>query len=55
MPGTTDEWPNWSIALPAGIEEIESDPRPRRIAGMLRRDGGDDDAEPPGTERGRSR
>jgi 4-alpha-glucanotransferase len=55
MPGTTDEWPNWSIALPAGIEEIESDLRPRRIAGMLRRDGGDDDAEPPGTERGRSR
>ncbi len=37
MPGTVDEWPNWSIALPVSIEEIESDPRPRAIADLLNR------------------
>ncbi len=37
MPGTVDEWPNWSIALPASIEEIKSDPRPRAIAELLSR------------------
>jgi 4-alpha-glucanotransferase len=26
-PGTTDEHPNWSIALPSSLEEIERDPR----------------------------
>ncbi len=25
MPGTTDQWPNWSIALPTPLEEIEAD------------------------------
>ncbi|HEX3623578.1 MAG TPA: 4-alpha-glucanotransferase [Acidimicrobiales bacterium] len=37
MPGTTDEWPNWSIALPLSLEEIEADPRPRAVAAALER------------------
>ena len=37
MPGTTDQWPNWSIALPASLEEIEEHPGPRRVAGALAR------------------
>ncbi len=37
MPGTVDEWPNWSIALPVTIEDIKDDPRPRAIAGLLNR------------------
>lgn len=37
MPGTIDEWPNWSIALPLTLEEIERDPRPRRVAEALDR------------------
>jgi 4-alpha-glucanotransferase len=37
MPGTTDEWPNWSIALPATLEDIRHDPRPAAIARHLRR------------------
>jgi len=40
MPGTTDQWPNWSIPLPLPLEEIEADPRPRRIADLLRRSPG---------------
>src|SRR5581483_7451166 len=31
MPGTVDAWPNWSIALPAPLEEIETD---RRVRGL---------------------
>ena len=38
MPGTVDEWPNWSIALPVPLEELEDDPRPRAIADALARD-----------------
>ncbi|HEX6597118.1 MAG TPA: 4-alpha-glucanotransferase, partial [Acidimicrobiales bacterium] len=38
MPGTTDEWPNWSIALPCTLEELEQDPRPARLAAVLRRE-----------------
>ncbi|MDQ6724966.1 MAG: 4-alpha-glucanotransferase [Actinomycetota bacterium] len=37
MPGTIDEWPNWSIALPLTLEELESDPRPRAVAAALDR------------------
>lgn len=37
MPGTVDEWPNWSIPLPEGLEEIEADPRVAAIAARLRR------------------
>ncbi|MGI8810481.1 MAG: 4-alpha-glucanotransferase [Acidimicrobiales bacterium] len=40
MPGTLDEWPNWRIALPLTLEEIESDPRPRAVAAALDRKGG---------------
>ncbi len=39
MPGTVDEWPNWSIALPMPLEEIMADPRPRVIADALDRRG----------------
>jgi 4-alpha-glucanotransferase len=38
MPGTTDEWPNWSIALPLPLEELEDHPGPCRVAQALRRD-----------------
>jgi len=37
QPGTTDEWPNWSLALPVPLEEIEADPRVRLIAEVLAR------------------
>ncbi|HEX7276182.1 MAG TPA: 4-alpha-glucanotransferase [Acidimicrobiales bacterium] len=40
MPGTVEEWPNWSIALPAPLEELMADPRPRAIARSLNRDRG---------------
>ena len=39
MPGTTDEWPNWSIALPQTLEEIEQLPLAGRIAEHLRTGG----------------
>jgi 4-alpha-glucanotransferase len=26
MPGTVDQWPNWSIALPVPLEELEASP-----------------------------
>ena len=37
MPGTVDEWPNWRIALPIPLEEIESGTLARAIAALLRR------------------
>lgn len=37
MPGTTSSWPNWSLALPKPLEEIQDDPLPRQIAVALRR------------------
>ena len=37
MPGTTTSWPNWSLALPKTLEEIQDDPLPRQIAAALRR------------------
>jgi len=37
MPGTIDEWPNWSLALPAPLEEIETADLPRAIAKSLMR------------------
>ena len=37
MPATTDEWPNWSIALARPIESLEREDLPRRIARALRR------------------
>ena len=32
MPGTIDQWPNWSLALPQTVEEMEAAELPRRIA-----------------------
>jgi 4-alpha-glucanotransferase len=37
MPGTVAEWPNWSLALPKTLEEIESMDLPRRVADALGR------------------
>jgi 4-alpha-glucanotransferase len=37
VPGTTDERPNWSLALPKPIEEIEVDPLVDQVAKTLRR------------------
>jgi len=36
-PGTTDGWPNWSLGLPLTLEQLRDDPRPARLAGVLRR------------------
>jgi 4-alpha-glucanotransferase len=35
MPGTTDQWPNWSLALPDPIEDLEPDPRVRRLVATI--------------------
>lgn len=35
MPGTVDEWPNWSIALPSPIEDLEGDPLVAAVADAL--------------------
>jgi len=35
MPGTVDEWPNWSLALPEPLEAIEQAELPRAIARAL--------------------
>jgi 4-alpha-glucanotransferase len=37
MPGTTTAWPNWSLALPQPLEEIEQASLPRRLAKALAR------------------
>jgi 4-alpha-glucanotransferase len=39
MPQTVTEWPNWSIALPLPLEEIESASLARSIAVALHRPG----------------
>jgi 4-alpha-glucanotransferase len=35
VPGTTTEWPNWRLALPRSLEEIEQASGPRRIAEVM--------------------
>ena len=35
MPGTVDDWPNWRLALPEPLEEIERLELPRAIAASL--------------------
>jgi 4-alpha-glucanotransferase len=35
LPGTIDEWPNWRIPLPRTLEEIVTDPLPRKVASAL--------------------
>jgi 4-alpha-glucanotransferase len=37
MPGTVTEWPNWSLALPQTLEEIEGAELPRKVAAALAR------------------
>jgi 4-alpha-glucanotransferase len=37
MPGTTTQYPNWSLALPGGIDALRSAELPRRIAAALGR------------------
>jgi 4-alpha-glucanotransferase len=37
MPGTIDQWPNWSIALPVPLEDLERSPLARRLAVALGR------------------
>jgi 4-alpha-glucanotransferase len=37
VPGTVDERPNWSIALPVPLEELEESPVAAAIAEVLRR------------------
>ena len=37
MPATTDEWPNWRLALPQPIESLAKSPVARRIARALAR------------------
>jgi 4-alpha-glucanotransferase len=37
MPGTTDAWPNWSLALPVPLERALSDPRVVAVVDTLRR------------------
>ena len=36
MPGTVDEWPNWSLALPVPVEQAEEDGGVQAVAGELR-------------------
>ncbi|MEX2660008.1 MAG: 4-alpha-glucanotransferase [Acidimicrobiales bacterium] len=35
MPGTVDEWPNWSLPLPVTVEELEASEQAAAIARML--------------------
>lgn len=35
MPGTVDQWPNWSIPLPGGLEALEASPLAARIASIF--------------------
>jgi 4-alpha-glucanotransferase len=35
VPGTVDEWPNWRLALPQSLEEVEGMELPRTIAAQL--------------------
>jgi 4-alpha-glucanotransferase len=37
MPGTVREWPNWCLALPASLEELQAAALPRAIAQVLSR------------------
>ncbi|HVZ73913.1 MAG TPA: 4-alpha-glucanotransferase [Polyangia bacterium] len=37
MPGTVNEWPNWSLALPQPLEDIETADLPKKVAATLTR------------------
>jgi 4-alpha-glucanotransferase len=38
MPGTTDQWPNWSLALPSPLEDVETDATVKAVAEALNSD-----------------
>ena len=40
MPGTTTAWPNWSLALPLPLEELEEQALPYRLAEIMKRSPG---------------
>ena len=46
MPGTVDEWPNWRVALPVPLEDLERLELPKAIAASLSRRAPADDAAP---------
>jgi 4-alpha-glucanotransferase len=50
MPGTTEGWPNWSLALPVPLEELEGHPGAVAVAGALAA-GRDDPAVAPSPRR----
>ena len=35
IPGTTDEWPNWQIAIPGGLERLRRSSRARALAAVM--------------------
>jgi 4-alpha-glucanotransferase len=35
IPGTVDQWPNWSLALPGGLEGLRRSVSARRLAGIM--------------------
>lgn len=37
MPGTINEWPNWSIALPTSLEDLTSGPAPATLKALTER------------------
>jgi 4-alpha-glucanotransferase len=37
MPGTTTAWPNWSIALPKSLEEIQQAELVRKLGRIMSR------------------
>ncbi len=37
MPGVTEGWPNWKIALPKSLEELKSHPLVGEVTGVLRK------------------
>jgi 4-alpha-glucanotransferase len=39
VPGTTSEMPNWRLALPISIEDIETSDGPNRIAEVMKEAG----------------
>lgn len=55
MPGTVDQWPNWSLALPVPIEDLEASALPVEIAAEMNsgpREPGSGEGELPGTGAG---
>ena len=38
LPGTVDEWPNWCLPLPEGMEELRCHPTVQRVASTLNSD-----------------